>query len=253
MSLERMRRQLEALRKRERERTLDRVAFSGGTAGPKGDKGDPGDTGPQGPAGPEGPQGPAGPAGPQGPQGIQGEAGPQGPQGPAGGGGLTDAPSDDDSYARRNGAWIAIPRFLTYVKLTDETRVNDAGYTADADMVSETLLANATYRFELMLLMTGDTAQDLRIRVERTGLSDALLRFTGDLDGSPATEDRTWNTAITFNLAGTAHRYANYIGMLKTGSDTGTVRLAWGQAVAGAPTAATTMKAGSMMMLRRVA
>lgn len=166
---------------------------------------------------------------------------------------MQDAPSDGDSYARRNEEWVVVPRFLTYVKLADETRVNSNAYTADADLVSETLIANAVYRLELMFVMTGDTAQDLRFRVERTGLSDATLNYTGDLDGSPASQNLTWNSGVAFNLAGTALRYANYIGVLMTGSETGTMQVAWGQSVAGDPAAATTLKAGSMMMLRRVA
>lgn len=246
-----------------------------GAQGPQGPQGATGPAGPQGltgPAGPEGPQGvqglqgepgPAGATGPAGPQGEQGPAGPQGetgPDGPAGasgpqgepGVGFDDAPSDNNTYARRNGAWVEVPRFLTYVKAADETRVNSTAYTTDQDLVSETLVANAVYRFELALLITGDTVQDFRFRIGRTGLSDADLRHTGDLDGNPATT-LTWDGGTNVNLGGAAVRMINNIGIIRTGSDTGTVLLQWGQQVAGTPTDVTTLRAGSMMMLRRVA
>lgn len=145
------------------------------------------------------------------------------------------------------------PLFLSYPKLANETRVNESNYVIDADMVSDTLEVNSMYRVEMMFLMTGDTAQDLRFRMGRTGLSDATLRFTGDLDGTPSTNNLTWGTNTTFNLAGTANRYANYIGVLITGANPGTIHVEWGQAVSGAPAAVTTMRAGSMMLLRKVA
>ena len=130
--------------------------------------------------------------------------------------------------------------------------MNSTAYTVDSELVSETLLPNAIYRFELMLVMSGDTAQDLRFRVERTGLADAEFRFAGDLD-NPVAPSFTFNSNINNNLAGTAVRIGNYIGVLRTGTANGTLRLAWGQQVAGAPAAPTTLRAGSMMVLRRVA
>ncbi|MBN8482517.1 MAG: collagen-like protein [Xanthomonadales bacterium] len=90
-----------------------------GSTGPQGPAGPTGSTGPQGPAGPigsSGPQGPAGPIGPDGPPGATGSIGPQGPAGPAGSTGpqgppgtsFVDAPSNGLTYARRDGAWVAI-------------------------------------------------------------------------------------------------------------------------------------------------
>ena len=166
--------------------------------------------------------------------------------------GLSDAPSDNESYARRNAEWIQIPRFLTYIKTSNETRSNSTAYTVDANLVSETLMTNAVYRFEMMLLMSGDTANDLRFRVERVGLSDASFTYTGDLD-NPVATTFTFNSNINNNLAGAAVRMGNYIGVLITGTDPGTIRLAWGQQVTGDPAIATTMHTGSMLMLRRVA
>lgn len=146
----------------------------------------------------------------------------------------------------------SIPQFLSYVKPSDETRVSSTAYTVDGHLVSESLAAGAVYRFEMTLLMSGDTAQDLRFRVERTGLSDADLRFASDLD-NPVAPTLTWNSNVNNNLAGAAVLMGNYIGILRTGADTGTVRLAWGQQVSGAPAIVTTLRAGSMMALRRVA
>ena len=83
-----------------------------GITGPQGIKGDTGDTGPQGPQGATGPQGikgdtgDTGPQGPQGPQGIQGPAGATGPAGANGSNGISEAPVDGLTYARKNAAWV---------------------------------------------------------------------------------------------------------------------------------------------------
>lgn len=160
-------------------------------------------------------------------------------------------------YGYTNSGWVklyaaAVPEILSYVKLANETRVNDATYTVDLHLVSATLPANATYRIEMLFIMSGDTAQDLRFRVERTGLADATLTYTGDLD-NPVAATLTWNSAVNNNLAGTARRMGNYIGVVKTNTDTGTLQLAWGQQVAGTPTNVTTLHAGSFIQLQRIA
>lgn len=257
-----------------------------GPAGPQGDTGAQGPAGPQGDPGPQGIQGIQGPAGPQGEQGLPGPAGADGdpgatgPQGPAGvgvpaggsagqvlskvdatdhntewvdppsGGGIADAPSDSSSYARRNGQWVEIPRFLTYYKSADQTKNNDVVWADDPDLVSETLVANAVYRIELLLMTKADAATDLSFRVQRTGLSDAELYLAGDLDNAASTVF-TW--AAQQNIAGagaTALRMGNYIGYIITGSDTGTVAVQWRQQTSGAGNS--TLGRGSMLMLRRV-
>ena len=91
-----------------------------GPAGPQGVKGDTGAQGAQGVQGPQGPKGDTGSqgakgdtgvAGPQGPQGVQGPVGPQGPKGDTGAtgapgsSGSPDAPSDGNTYGRKNAAW----------------------------------------------------------------------------------------------------------------------------------------------------
>jgi len=107
----------------------------GGT-GPVGPKGNTGDTGPQGPQGIVGPQGGVGPQGPQGFVGAtgakgdkgdqgdigpRGETGPQGPQGetgetgPAGDFGDNEAPTDGQTYGRKDGAWSLIEGSAVYV------------------------------------------------------------------------------------------------------------------------------------------
>lgn len=243
---------------------LDAIAVAGAAAGPKGDKGDTGDTGPQGIPGEPGAAGSQGPAGDTGPAGAGVPVGGTTGQVLAkasgtdydtewvtGGGGVSDAPSDGDSYARRNAEWIVIPRFLTYVKSTDQTKNSDVVWADDPDLVSETLVANAVYRVELLLLTMADAATDLAFRLQRTGLSDADLRVAGDLDNAAAT---TFTWASQQNIAGagaTALRMGNYIGMLTTGSNTGVVAVQWRQQTSGAGNS--TLKAGSMLMLRRVA
>lgn len=163
---------------------------------------------------------------------------------------LTEAPLGVESYARRNGEWIEIPRFLTYIKTADTTRTSDATYTNDPDLVSEELVANAFYRVELLLMTKSDTATDLRFRVARTGLSDADLRLAGDLDNA-SSATITWNTAQNIAGAGvTTLRMGNYIGYLKTGDTLGNIAIQWGQQVSGVGTS--TLALGSMLMLRRV-
>lgn len=223
-------------------------AGANGQDGVQGPKGDVGDTGPQGPIGN------TGATGPQGPQGVKGDTGDTGPQGPAGTDGtdgIVDAPSDDDSYARRNGEWIVIPRFLTYIKSATEIKTSDNVYATDSDLVSENLMPNALYRLEIMLLTQSNNATDFTFRVIRTGLSDADLRYTGDLDNAAAST-LTWNSAQ--NIAGSGEtatpRMGNYIGMIDTGSNTGNIAIQWRQQTSGV--GQTKLLRGSMLILRRV-
>lgn len=140
MDLVKLRQRLEARRKAERERALDRVAFSGGVAGPKGDTGDTGPQGPQGETGPQGPQGETGPAGPTGPQGPQGEPGATGPAGADGGSlsmivlGKTSAASQNVGGANGSETWWT---WNSQVKVdagfTHSTSVNPSRITVAAD------------------------------------------------------------------------------------------------------------------------
>jgi hypothetical protein len=169
---------------------------------------------------------------------------------PSGGGGLPEAPQDNNSYARRNAAWVEVPRFLTYIKTADETKTSNIVWADDGELVSETLVANAVYRVELLLVTKSDAATDLAFRVQRSGLSDADLRLAGDLDNA-ASVVFTW--AQQQNIAGagaTALRMGNWIGYLITGASTGAIAIQWRQQTSGA--GQTTLARGSMLMLRRV-
>ena len=142
------------------------------------------------------------------------------------------------------------PQFITLIKSTDEERVSSDAYTTDADIVSPTLDANSFYRFEMMLLFTAGTVEDMKFQVERTGLADADLRYARDLDNAAAV---TYGFDSSITCAGggfSSFRMGNYIGVLRTGASTGTVRLGWGQDTSGQ--GITTIRAGSMMMLRKV-
>lgn len=171
--------------------------------------------------------------------------------GGGGGGGIADAPTDNDSYARRNAAWVVIPRFLNYVKPADTTKNNDVVWADDPDLVSETLVANAIYRVELLMLTSSDSATDLSFRFQRTGLSDANLRVAGDLDNAAASTFTWLNQQNIAGSSATNYRMGNYIGVLQTGANTGAVSIQWRQQTTGAGNS--TLRAGSMMMLRRVA
>ena len=117
-------------------------------------------------------------------------------------------------------------------------------------MVSATLEASSIYRFEIMLLFTGGTAEDMRFRVSRTGLSDADLRYASDLDNASAAT-LTWDSGVNCAVAAAGTLYmGNYIGVLRTGTNTGTVAVQWAQQTSGLTAAV--MKAGSMMLLRKV-
>ena len=142
------------------------------------------------------------------------------------------------------------PQFITLIKSTDEERVSSDAYTTDADIVSPTLDANSFYRFEMMLLFTAGTVEDMKFQVERTGLADADLRYARDLDNAAAV---TYGLDSGITCAGggfSSFRMGNYIGVLQTRSATGTIQLGWGQNTSGLNV--TTMRAGSMMMLRKV-
>lgn len=166
-------------------------------------------------------------------------------------GGITDAPSDGGSYVRRNGVWVTTPSVLTYVKTSDQAVVSSTDFVDDLDMSSETLLANSVYLFEMILIFTAGTAEDLQHTITRTGLTDADLQVTFDLDTVTASVF-TFDSVYTCAGAGvTSLRMGSYQGYLITGADTGSVTVQFRQQVAG--TNPTTMRAGSMMMLTRVA
>ena len=112
-------------------------------------------------------------------------------------------------------------------------------------------MPNSIYRVEIMFLTQADTAPDFSFRVARNGLSNADLRYTGDLD-NPAGSSFTFNGQQNIIGAGstTNPRIGNYIGMLSTGSDTGEVSIQWRQQTSNA--GITRLKLGSMLMLRRV-
>jgi len=139
---------------------------------------------------------------------------------------------------------------ITLIKATDEERVSSNALTTDADLVSPTLDANSFYRFELMILFTAGITEDMRFRVDRTGLADADLKYASDLDNSGAVTLSFGNTVNCAGATAANFRMGNYIGVLKTGSDTGTIRVDFGQNVSGLNV--TTMRTGSMMILRKV-
>ena len=170
-----------------------------------------------------------------------------------GGGGLPAGATEGQVLAWIGGeaAWQTRPDFITIIKTADETVVSSNTYQDDDELVSPTLEANSVYRFELILCYTAGTAEDMRFRMGRTGLTDAEFRFTGDLD-APNAGTLTFNSNT--NCAGngvTSIRMGNYIGFLITGASTGSIVVQWAQQVAGVNV--TTMRAGSMIMLRKVA
>jgi hypothetical protein len=165
--------------------------------------------------------------------------------------GLTDAPSDGVSYARKDGAWAGIPSFATKYTPIDQVKVSDNTYANDAYLVSDTLEADTLYRFELLLITQADAATDFKMRIARTGLSDATLRFAGDLDNA-ASATLTFNSATNSAGSGVAAspRMGNFIGILKTGTDVGQIAVQWAQQTSGV--GETRLLASSMMILRKI-
>jgi hypothetical protein len=122
-----------------------------GGQGPKGDKGDKGDQGIVGPVGAQGPQGIKGDTGNQGakgdkgdqgvigPTGNTGATGPQGPQGVKGDPGslgADEAPSDGQTYGRKNEAWSLIEASGARVTISDtppaNPKIGDMWFEADS-------------------------------------------------------------------------------------------------------------------------
>lgn len=171
--------------------------------------------------------------------------------GGGGGGGISDAPVDGNTYLRQDGGWVLVPRLLNYITLIDQTKTDDGTYTADPYLQSETLEPNSFYRFEVMVLQSSDAATDLKFRVARTGLDDADLRFAGDLDNNSAVTSGFYSPQNLVGAGTSVLRAGNWIGTLKTGDVLGTVVFEWGQQTSGP--AASTLNAGSMLLLRKIA
>lgn len=169
-----------------------------------------------------------------------------------GGGGLADAPSDGALYARKDAAWHQIPEFINVVKLTDEFRTNTTTLAPDSELFTPDLAPNSIYRFEMMLIANGPSAGDFRFKISATGLADAFFEYAGDLDNTNAimtTFEQTWiaqTTAATIS----GQRMGNYIGVLKTGAETGSIRLEWAQNAANAEPSG--LFSGSMILLRKL-
>lgn len=169
-----------------------------------------------------------------------------------GGGGLADAPSDGAIYARKDAAWHQIPEFINVVKSSDELRTNDTTLAPDLELFTPDLAPNSIYRFEMLLIANGNSSGDFRFKISATGLADAFFEYAGDLDSPNAvmtTFEQTWVVQTTAaNTSG--QRMGNYIGVLKTGAATGSIRLEWAQNTANGE--ATGLFSGSMILLRKV-
>lgn len=162
-------------------------------------------------------------------------------------------PTDLTPYALKTfvEAEVAkIPEFITIRKLADEIRTNTNVYTDDSELKDIELDINSWYRFELIIITKCHATPDMKMRVNRTGLSDAILQYAGDLDLSSA-PILTWTSGNV--IAGTTNveRMGNFIGYIRTGTDPGSISIQWAQNALDAVNPAQ-MSADSCIFLRKI-
>jgi len=176
-----------------------------GLTGPQGVKGDIGNTGPQGPVGGTGPQGPIGNTGPQ---GVKGDTGPQGP-------GITDAPSDGNSYIRKNAAWAA-PGILQLV--------SEQVLAAPATILAVTVPSGAKrIEFEYYIFNPAnvDFAAVIQLMQGATPVATAIYQYQWLLGSgiTPSAQNASgqnfWNLGTGANFSGDARM--RLVGSLWTG------------------------------------
>lgn len=136
------------------------------------------------------------------------------------------------------------------VKTSDQIKIDDNVLAPDPELISPNLSLNCYYRIEMQVITSGRSSQGIRFAIQRSGLSDAVLHYAGDLDNSiaPVTSfDTAVNISTHANL-----RIGLFVGILKTGSDPGSIAFAWGQIAAGALTPDSTLYAGTNVILRKL-
>jgi hypothetical protein len=142
-------------------------------------------------------------------------------------------------------------------KTVSTSRASNIVVAADPELVL-TVAANAEYRIEFYLRISGDPAADMDIKVTVPSGATGSYTVTGRLAGtSVADSDARTSTRIAFGVEtqfstpSTAAAQANHgAGRLIT-TNGGTVSIDWAQTVSNAT--ATVMEADSWISLRRIA
>lgn len=142
-----------------------------------------------------------------------------------------------------------------------QARSTDQSVTSSTVLVNDdTLLAavviNAIYHVEAELVFLGGTQGSSDLKISWTAPAGVTMNWIGI--GKDTAGAFTWPTPLTtptataaFGTLGAAVRMARVEGSLITGATPGTLQLQWAQNTSSAT--ATTMKAGSILKLTRVA
>lgn len=151
---------------------------------------------------------------------------------------------------------LVTPSENLIVKSADETRTSTTTFADDSELVSATLDANSTYLVKAHPRWAADATPDIKFTLGRTGLSDATIYWQA-AEGirAPAgtgINANTWGTTESGTGAGDAVvRHSAFFGVVRTGTDPGTVGLQWAQT--GSSANNTKVLAGSIFVIEKAA
>lgn len=137
------------------------------------------------------------------------------------------------------------------VKTVDETRTSTTTFADDAELFSETLEANTSYLVKAHLRWAADAGPDIKFTFGRTGLSDASIYWQpAEEVRAPVFDANTWgDPEIAAGAGDTTVRHSALLGVLRTGSNSGSIALQW--AGQGLFVADTKVLAGSHLIIEK--
>lgn len=152
-----------------------------------------------------------------------------------------------------SGGGGGAPAPLVAVKTADTTRTNTNTLEPDPHLWISDVPANSLFEYRIVTHNQGDPARDFRYRIDRTGLSDADLKYTqfNFSGGMPVTYGFASTLIIQGASATSSPRLHSWFGTLRTGAESGSFGLSWAQNSAGPENS--TILADSCIVLRRIA